>query len=77
MNSPPAREERDCHDPVIGDSKSKKENAVDGVGGLQIQFEIKKKIKSYAFCRIHIKKKICLEAIKLVSYEFRNLNKTC
>ena len=43
MNSPPAREERDCHDPVIGDSKSKKENAVDGVGGLQIQFEIKKK----------------------------------
>ena len=43
MNSPPAQEERDCHDPVIADSKSKKENAVNGVGGLTNTIWDKKK----------------------------------
>ena len=44
MNIPPAQEERDCHDPVIADSKSQKENAVNGVGGLTNTIWDKKKI---------------------------------
>ena len=36
INNPPAIKERDCHDQGIADSKSKKKNVIDGVGGLKI-----------------------------------------
>ena len=80
INNPRARKERDCHDQEIPDSENKKKNIIDGVDDLTNIIWDRKVNKppyrSYTSCRIYIRKKICIETIKLVFYEFRNLDKT-
>ena len=82
INNPLAWKERDCRDQEIADSKNKKKNASHGVGGCtniiwdKKTINLPRSLTIYKPCGIYIRNKIYLETEKLVSYEFRNLDKT-